>query len=241
MTKTQEIAEFYSREADQYDATRWRSSAGRYTDKVQKEIVEQLCGDLTGYRVLEVGAGAGRFTSRLVDKGAQVTAIDISLPMLGRLRKALATGCSLAQADACFLPFAADRFDLCLSVNVFSHVADCSRMLREIARGLKPGGCLVVNFPNLWSYYLPAGLFVNLRGRAVNRDVYTRWYTLRFFTAACNQAGLFVEQAIGQVHLPEHAGTGLSAILRYLDKLSRKSPARYLCPILFLRVVKKNR
>jgi SAM-dependent methyltransferase len=143
------------------------------------------------------------------------------------------------RSEAISLPFPTHSFDSCLSVNVFSHVVNYKAALQEIARVLRPGGFLVVNFPNLCSYYLAAGVLVNVRGRALRRDVYTHWHTLWSFRQACAQAGLIVKQVVGQVHLPDSvAKAGLDAALRGLDQLSRNSFLRYFCPTLFVKAVK---
>lgn len=234
-----ETADFYSREAAQYDTLRWGHAAGTYTDAVQKAIVDQLLGNLQCRELLEIGAGTGRFATHLAEMGAKVTALDISLSMLKYANCVLSTDCSLIQADAIYLPFEANSFDRCLSVNVFSHVANYKVALQEIARVLRPGGFFVVNFPNLWSYYLPAGVLVNVRRRALRRNVYTHWYTLRSFRLACRQAGLILERIVGQIHLPGTvAQPGFNAVLRRLDQLSRGSSLRYLCPTLFVKAVK---
>jgi 2-polyprenyl-3-methyl-5-hydroxy-6-metoxy-1,4-benzoquinol methylase len=39
-------------------------------------IVTQLCGDVAGLAVLDIGCGEGRFSRKLADSGAVVTGID---------------------------------------------------------------------------------------------------------------------------------------------------------------------
>jgi ubiquinone/menaquinone biosynthesis C-methylase UbiE len=235
-----DTAEFYERDAAQYDALRWHSRTGTYTDMVQKAIVDQLLGNMQGQKLLDIGAGTGRFTTQMIEKDAQVTSLDISLSMLRYAKDILTTDSTLIQADATYLPFRAQSFDGCISVNVFSHIVNYKTTLREISRVLRPDGFLVFNFPNLLSYYLPAGLLVNVRGRALRRDVYTHWYTLRSFRLACAEFGLILNRVLGQVHLPDSiAILGLDCGLKGLDRLSRSSILRFLCPSLFVRALKK--
>lgn len=234
-----DVTEFYDQEATEYDSMRWCSDAGAYTDAVQKEIVRQLLGDLQGQKILEVGVGTGRFTQCLVEKEAQVTGVDISLSMLRRTKDVLTFNGSLMQTDGASLPMVSECYDGCLSVNVFSHLVNYESSLQEITRVLRPGGFLVVNFPNLWSFYLPAGAVVNIRGRAVRRDVFTRWYSFRSFRLACAQTGLSIKRVVGQVQLKEGIPiSSLVSALKKLDKLSRNSVFRYFCPTLFIKVEK---
>ena len=50
--------------------------AGR--DQMRMKLLSQLPNDLNGVRVLDAGCGVGQVTQTLAERGAQVTAIDIS-------------------------------------------------------------------------------------------------------------------------------------------------------------------
>lgn len=52
-------------------------------DRLREQALEHL-GVARGSRVLELGCGSGGLTRRLIDLGAEVTAVDWSLPMLRR-------------------------------------------------------------------------------------------------------------------------------------------------------------
>ena len=84
-----------------------------------------------GDRILDVGAGTGRF-SRLAAEVGAVVAADVSLPMLSRARRK--GPFALVRADAHVLPFRTDAFDLALAVMVIHQLADYPRALRELAR-----------------------------------------------------------------------------------------------------------
>jgi ubiquinone/menaquinone biosynthesis C-methylase UbiE len=97
-----------------------------------------------GKRILEVGAGKGRFTIKFLQYGASsVVATDISKNMLKIVRdKALVSRSertlSLVQADAENLPFSQSHFDIGFCVAVFSHLVHPDRAISEISRTLKP-------------------------------------------------------------------------------------------------------
>lgn len=108
------------------------------------EADEGLLGDVSGARVLEVGAGAAQCARWLLARGADPVALDLSGAMLGHARRlGLSSGLSvpLVQADAQALPFADGSFDLaCSAYGAVPFVADSAAVMREVARVLRPGG-----------------------------------------------------------------------------------------------------
>jgi SAM-dependent methyltransferase len=120
-----------------------------------------LLGPVGGRRVLDVGCGAGQTTRWLAARGARVTAFDLSMEQLR-----LAGRGPYVRADAEALPFAAGSFDLaCSAYGALPFVADSARVMREVARVLRPGGRWVfsVTHPVRWCFpddAGPAGLTV---------------------------------------------------------------------------------
>jgi SAM-dependent methyltransferase len=120
-----------------------------------------LLGPVTGRRVLDVGCGAGQTTRWLAARGAVVAAFDLSTEQLR-----LAGGGPYVRADAEALPFAEGVFDVaCSAYGALPFVADSARVMREVARVLRPGGRWVfsVTHPVRWCFpddAGPAGLTV---------------------------------------------------------------------------------
>jgi len=102
----------------------------------------------SGERVLEVGCGTGvvvRDLVALVGRRGEVVGVDSSRLILAKARalcreSARRTRLALRVADGARLPFAAGRFDAVLAITVILHVADPSRVVREMARVTRPGG-----------------------------------------------------------------------------------------------------
>lgn len=101
-------------------------------------------------KVLEIGCGKGAILSYLQKAGHLVTGIDVDADALAYCRAPHADlSVSVASGDR--LPFADAAFDAVLSFDVFEHIRDTDRHLKEVRRVLKPGGCYFLQTPNKWT------------------------------------------------------------------------------------------
>ncbi len=109
-----------------------------------REDDAHLLGDVSGARVLEVGAGAAQCARWLAAHGVAVVATDVSGGMLaaaGRLDAATGIRTQRVQADARRLPFADRSFDVAFTAfGALPFVPDAGRVHAEVARVLRPGG-----------------------------------------------------------------------------------------------------
>jgi ubiquinone/menaquinone biosynthesis C-methylase UbiE len=94
-------------------------------------------------RVLDLGAGTGRFGRVFVAAGDSYVGVDNSLAMLRQFLSGF-TGGSLAQADGRQLPFRDGAFDVVLLMQVLSGVDDWGAILGEVRRVLRSGGSVAV-------------------------------------------------------------------------------------------------
>lgn len=147
---------------------------GRVTDILVRLGVE-LPRDA---RILDFGCGAGQMVYRFVDAGyANVFGYDVAdyvdlRDPADRPRFFTADGASPAA-----LPFEDDSFDFVISVQVFEHVLDQVRMLRELHRIMRPGGHALHLFP---AEYCPVEghMFVPLGNVVPHRWWYKLWALL---------------------------------------------------------------
>jgi demethylmenaquinone methyltransferase/2-methoxy-6-polyprenyl-1,4-benzoquinol methylase len=104
-----------------------------------------------GDKVLDIAGGTGDLASAFRKKAGetgQVILSDINIAMLDEGRKRLIdkgiSSIDFVQLNAEKLPFADNAFD-CISIAFgLRNVTDKDQALREMARVLKPGGCLLI-------------------------------------------------------------------------------------------------
>jgi demethylmenaquinone methyltransferase / 2-methoxy-6-polyprenyl-1,4-benzoquinol methylase len=96
-----------------------------------------------GSRALDVATGTGDLAIELAGRGAEVTGLDFSEPML-ELARGKAPGVDWVQGDALDLPFEDGRFDAVTVGFGARNFSDLDRGLREMARVTRPGGRVVV-------------------------------------------------------------------------------------------------
>ncbi len=137
-----------------------------------------------GQHILEIGAGAGRFTQVLAEMGMRVTVADISPIQLALNRQQADThGFASAvdqwvECDACDLrgQFADKAFDAVVAYGgLLSYVFDqAGLVLTELQRVVMPGGPIFLEVMSLWGAihcYLPPVLSID---PAVNRQIVAR-------------------------------------------------------------------
>jgi SAM-dependent methyltransferase len=111
-----------------------------------------------GDRVLDLGCGGGRHAFECLRRGAHVVALDadlVELKGVGALMAAMEAAGEVpagasrmeTQADACRLPFPDATFDRVIAAEVLEHLPDDRTAFAELARVLRPGGCLAVTVP----------------------------------------------------------------------------------------------
>src|ERR1700730_1129109 len=102
-------------------------------------------------RILDAGCGSGRNMIELVRHGT-VTGVELSQTSVPIARERKAG--EVIAGSVLQMPFESDSFDLSVTLDVIEHLADDLGALRELRRGVAPGGSLLVTVPAyqwLWS------------------------------------------------------------------------------------------
>lgn len=138
-----------------------------------------------GSRILEVGAGTGRYSIALAKEGMDVTAVELiesNLAVLRENSKGVKTLTSY-QGDATDLSrFADDSFDVTLSLGPMYHLYeadDVSRAIDEAIRVTKPGGVIFFAFISVFAIMYANYFYGNwMAGQEEN---FTEDYKVRHF------------------------------------------------------------
>lgn len=137
----QAVHKSYARWAPIYDHT-----FGAITNAGRKRVA--ALANAKGGSLLEVGVGTG-MSLRHYGPSVRVTGIDASRAMLEKARKKVkADGYThidaLAEMDARAMNFADDSFDHVVALHIMSVVPEPDRVLAELARVCKLGGCVYI-------------------------------------------------------------------------------------------------
>jgi SAM-dependent methyltransferase len=110
------------------------------------EAAMPLIAQAPGAKALDLAAGRGALTERLLARGCKVTAIDGAPRMIELLRKDQ-PGADSHVMDATHLDLPADTFDLVVCGFAIHIISDPYAALAEAVRVVKPGGLLAFTVP----------------------------------------------------------------------------------------------
>jgi demethylmenaquinone methyltransferase / 2-methoxy-6-polyprenyl-1,4-benzoquinol methylase len=143
-----EVREMFASIARRYDTANEVLSLGIH--KGWRRAAVHLSGAAPGERVLDCATGTGDLAlefKRAVGPAGEVIGTDFCAEMLESApAKAAKAGLAVkfAVADALALPYADSQFDVASIAFGIRNVDDPLLCLREMARVVKPGGCVVV-------------------------------------------------------------------------------------------------
>src|ERR1700722_1010748 len=122
----------------------------RFYTALAEDAADQVAryADLPGATVVDVGGGAGIFTTAFRARGAACYLFEPDERELLR-RGPVPPGALLA--DGFWLPVADGSADVCFSSNVLEHVPDPLGFIEEMIRVTKPGGLIYLAYTNWYS------------------------------------------------------------------------------------------
>lgn len=135
-------------EGSDYQTSFWEKGGRDYEDGCEAVALKRLLPS-AGSRLLELGAGAGRNTSRYSGY-AQVTLLDFSRTQLEQAKARLGTGerYRYIAADIYRLPFVKGLFDGATMIRTLHHMAEPALALAQVRRVLEPEATFILEYAN---------------------------------------------------------------------------------------------
>ncbi len=114
------------------------------TEYERPAMIKYIPENLKNMQVLDAGCAAGWYTEQLIERHADVWAIDISSKMVAATKRRVGDQAKVIQHDlAERLPFADESMDFIVSSLVLHYVSDWQKLFAEFQRILKKGGSLL--------------------------------------------------------------------------------------------------
>jgi len=173
-----DVSKMFDDVAHRYDFLNDLLSLGR--TKAWRRVVTSIIGPKPGMKILDIAAGTGSSSRPLVDKGAEVTALDFSHGMIEQGRKQN-KNINFVQGDALKLPFEDNSFDVTTISFGLRNTSNTEKALKEALRVTKDGGRIVVAefshpvnpvFKKIYLNYLMKALPVIVKKISKNPDAY---------------------------------------------------------------------
>jgi demethylmenaquinone methyltransferase/2-methoxy-6-polyprenyl-1,4-benzoquinol methylase len=136
-----DVSKMFDDVAHRYDFLNDLLSVGR--TKAWRKVVTAIIAPKSGMKILDIAAGTGSSSRPLVDKDAEVIALDFSEGMLAAGRKRH-KDIKFQQGDALNLPFTENTFDVTTISFGLRNTSDTSAALKDALRVTKTGGRIVV-------------------------------------------------------------------------------------------------
>jgi SAM-dependent methyltransferase len=207
----------YQAVAHEYDDVFPRHIADHYIEKRTRLIKDLLP---LGGRLLDVGCGTGQLGEAIAAEGYDVFGVDLSAAMVAKARQRGLHGTSAGVTTR--LPFAANSFDLALTVATLHHLETPQRVkttVDEMARVIKPGG-----FVMLWDHN-PANPYWPILMKRVPQDSGDeRLVPLGELLQDVSSAGLDLHRAFRSGFTPDFLPAQLATPWMWLERLVEITP-----------------
>jgi ubiquinone/menaquinone biosynthesis C-methylase UbiE len=170
----QSTKKYYDRFAATYERER-HHGYHRMIDELELGLIRRY-GD--GRDIFEAGCGTGLLLREAATTARSATGLDLSR---GMLAQANGRGLRVVQGSLTQVPLPSASVDLVYSMKVLPHVPPIREAIKELARLVRPGGHLLLEFYNPWSLRWLGKRFggpAKIADGTTDQDVYTRYDTL---------------------------------------------------------------
>jgi len=144
--KWEELEEGFSSVSTRYDEI-------YYEKGLKQRLMERRLGEIlgevnpkNGEKILEIGPGSGAYTLALLEKGAEVTAIDISEDMIEACKKKVEDRgfeAEFHQGNILDIPIQDETMDKAIAIGIMTHLPEKKMFadaVKEMLRAVRGGG-----------------------------------------------------------------------------------------------------
>ena len=160
--------------------------------------------NLQGKTVLDISCGVGRWLAHARRQGAIVFGTDLCREMLLQASKKPGLAGKLALSDTRHLPLASASADVAICALSLGHITPIEPAITELARIVRPGGCLIVTDFHPGAVHL--GWKRTFRSNGQLYEVETYPYAKERLMECAHESGLvlqnLLEPCFGEAELP---------------------------------------
>ncbi len=178
---------------DLEDVWGWSGPAGRRRAARRAAFLIEAAALGPGVRCLELGAGTGEFTARLLESGCELVAVELSEAAAGRCRERVGDRAEVLVGNIeTGEGFEGREFDSIVGVSVLHHV-NLELCLDATFPKLRPGGRFAFSEPNMANPQVWATKNVGVLGRLLHETPHETAFRTRELRALFEGAGLRVD------------------------------------------------
>lgn len=126
----------------------------RFVHRNRLKTIVSLLPDQSSFKILDAGCGEGHLLELLNQFNSQneYYGVDLTQEALVKAQERCPLA-HLSQADLKNIKFPDNFFDFIVCTETLEHIDDYKKVIIELKRVLKPGGRLIITFPNeiLWT------------------------------------------------------------------------------------------
>lgn len=161
MNEGREKVKKFFHNAQKYERSRRKGGVHYQVQHVVRLFERILPKYESQWKVLEVAAGTGHMTLAMLHANYHLIASDVNEPMLDILQDKVAElnfckRCKIQVEDIFSLSFADESFDFVVCIKLIPRLHslnDQRTALHEVIRVLKPGGKILFDYRNSWSFH----------------------------------------------------------------------------------------
>ncbi len=182
--------------------TAYEGKATTYFSNARSDFVRLLPRD-TSARVLEIGCGTGATGALAMARGraGHYVGVELMENVAAQAREVLPE-VHVGDVERMEFDWQPAAFDALILSEVLEHLVEPGRLLRRLARYVRPGGMVLASSPNIahWKVLreLANGRF-NLADQGVFDRTHLRWFTPATFVGMFEEAGFRVDH-VGPVN-----------------------------------------